>query len=221
MIAAYLLDPAEARYALEELLDRYAGARLPSDDGPAEGELDFGGDGIDVGQLAARRALAVDRLVVPLSDALDARGLRALDDEIEVPLVRVLARMEIVGVGVDVDELRRLSERAGRPLRRAAGPDLDRRRRGVQRELHREAARDPLRPASASRPQKKTKTGYSTDASSLEKLKGQHPIIEHLLAYREVEKLRSTYGEGLLAEVARRRPHPRHVQPDRGPHRAD
>jgi DNA polymerase-1 len=51
-------------------------------------------------------------------------------------------------------------------------------------------------------PQKKTKTGFSTDAASLEKLRGQHPIIEHLLSYREVEKLRSTYGEGLLAEVA-------------------
>jgi DNA polymerase-1 len=51
-------------------------------------------------------------------------------------------------------------------------------------------------------PQKKTKTGFSTDASSLEKLVGQHPIIESLLRYREVEKLRSTYGDSLLAEVA-------------------
>ncbi|MCU1344128.1 MAG: polA, partial [Acidimicrobiia bacterium] len=51
-------------------------------------------------------------------------------------------------------------------------------------------------------PNKKTKTGYSTDAQSLEKLLGEHPIIEFLLAYREVEKLRSTYGTGLLAEVA-------------------
>jgi DNA polymerase I len=50
-------------------------------------------------------------------------------------------------------------------------------------------------------PQKKTKTGYSTDAASLEKLRGQHPIIDHLLSYREVEKLRSTYGDGLLQEV--------------------
>ncbi|MDQ1398134.1 MAG: polymerase, partial [Acidimicrobiaceae bacterium] len=51
-------------------------------------------------------------------------------------------------------------------------------------------------------PQKRTKTGFSTDAASLEKLAGQHPIIEHLLRYREVEKLRSTYGEGLLSSVA-------------------
>ena len=51
-------------------------------------------------------------------------------------------------------------------------------------------------------PQKKTKTGYSTDAASLERLRDQHPIIELLLSYREVEKLRGTYGEGLLNEVA-------------------
>ncbi len=51
-------------------------------------------------------------------------------------------------------------------------------------------------------PQKKTKTGYSTDAASLEKIRDQHPIIDLLLRYREVEKLRSTYGEGLVGEVA-------------------
>ena len=51
-------------------------------------------------------------------------------------------------------------------------------------------------------PQKKTKTGFSTDAATLEKLVGLHPIIELLLSYREMEKLRGTYGEGLLAEVA-------------------
>src|SRR5207245_3095826 len=51
-------------------------------------------------------------------------------------------------------------------------------------------------------PQKRTKTGFSTDAASLEKLRGQHPVIELLLRYREVEKLRSTYGESLLAFVS-------------------
>ncbi|MFM7062595.1 MAG: DNA polymerase, partial [Actinomycetes bacterium] len=51
-------------------------------------------------------------------------------------------------------------------------------------------------------PGKKTKTGYSTDQATLEKLRGEHPIVEHLLRFREVEKLRSTYGEGLLHEVA-------------------
>src|SRR5205085_949595 len=50
-------------------------------------------------------------------------------------------------------------------------------------------------------PQKKTKTGFSTDAASLEKLRGQHEVVDSLLRYREVEKLRSTYGDSLLAEV--------------------
>ena len=51
-------------------------------------------------------------------------------------------------------------------------------------------------------PVRKTKTGFSTDARTLEQLRGQHPIVEALLRYREVEKLRSTYGESLAAEVA-------------------
>jgi len=51
-------------------------------------------------------------------------------------------------------------------------------------------------------PSRKTKTGFSTDARTLELLRGQHPIVEALLRYREVEKLRSTYGESLAAEVA-------------------
>ena len=49
---------------------------------------------------------------------------------------------------------------------------------------------------------RKTKTGYSTDAATLESLRDHHPIVEALLRYREVEKLRSTYGESLAAEVA-------------------
>jgi DNA polymerase-1 len=51
-------------------------------------------------------------------------------------------------------------------------------------------------------PPKKTKTGYSTDAQSLEKLRGVHPIVEEVIRYREVEKLRSTYGDSLISEVA-------------------
>lgn len=200
-IAAYLLDPAEARYALDELLERYADARLADDGAPAEGQLDFGGDAVPAGHTAARHALAVDRLHGPLLAALDARGLRSLNDDVEVPLVRVLARMEIVGVGVDSVELRRLSDELTAEVDRLrveicndAGEDFN-----VNSTVKlREILFDRLGLA----PQKKTKTGYSTDAASLEKLKGQHPIIEHLLAYREVEKLRSTYGEALLAEVA-------------------
>jgi DNA polymerase-1 len=201
MIAAYLLDPAEARYALDELLERYAAAQLPDAGSVPDGQLDLGGDGVDPAQVAARHALAVDRLAQPLVDALDARGLRRLNDDVEIPLVRVLALMEAVGVGVDVVELRRLADELT--------AEVERLRTEIWADAEEEfnvnstvKLREILFDRIGLTPQKKTKTGYSTDAASLEKLKGQHPIIEHLLAYREVEKLRSTYGEALLAEVA-------------------
>ncbi|MGK2948379.1 MAG: DNA polymerase I [Acidimicrobiales bacterium] len=199
-LAAYLLDPAESRYLLEELAVRYASVSIPEGDAAADGQLDLEGSSTPAATVAGRRALAVDRLVAPLLAALDAQGLRVLHDDIEVPLVGVLARMEDLGVGVDRDELQRLRDRLVADVERhrtaiveAAGHDFN-----VNSTLQlRQVLFDEL----GLTPQKKTKTGFSTDAASLEKLLGQHPIIEHLLAYREVEKLRSTYGDGLLHEV--------------------
>jgi DNA polymerase I len=201
-IAAYLLDPAESRYLLDEVLRRYAGAELPTEGAAAEGQLDLEGTGVSPALRTARYALAVERLVAPLTRALDDQSLRNLNDEIEVPLVRVLARMEHVGVGVDAAELRRLRDTLTAEVERLRGEVWS--DAGTEFNVNstpqlREILFDKL----GLTPQKKTKTGYSTDASSLEKLAGQHPIIDHLLAYREVEKLRSTYGDGLLVEVAR------------------
>ena len=111
--------------------------------------------------------------------------------------------MEHVGIGVDIDELRSLSHRLadevqslGVELREVAGRE----------ELNLNSPkqlREVLYDERGLTPGKKTKTGYSTDAATLEMLKGEWPeFLEPLLRYREVEKLRSTYGEGLLAEVA-------------------
>jgi len=199
-IAAYLLDPGEPRYLLDEVLRRYASAELPADGAAAEGQLDLGGSGVSEALRTARHALAVDRLVEPLGRALEDQSMRALNDEIEVPLVRVLARMEHVGVGVDAAELRALRDRLSAEVERlrraiwdAAGMEFNVNSTPQLREV--------LFEKLGLTPQKRTKTGYSTDAASLEKLAGQHEIIDHLLAYREAEKLRSTYGDGLLAEI--------------------
>ncbi len=202
MLAQYLLDPAESRYLLEDILARYCRLSLPESSPVEEGRLDLDGGGDrDEAADTAHRALAVARLVEPLGEALEAHGLRPLHDDVEVPLVRVLARMEDAGVGVDVEVLERLNreltaeaEELTRRIHEAAGGEFN---VNSTKQL-REVLFDRLGLA----PQKKTKTGFSTDAASLEKLKGQHPIIDHLLLYREAEKLRSTYGEGLLAEVA-------------------
>ena len=200
-LAAYLVEPSEAQYLLEDLGPRYAGVEVRSPDAPPEGQLDLSGHAADAADQAARRCAAVARLAPVLAEVLEAGGLTRLYEEIERPLVRVLARMELAGVRVDVDYLRSLVAELTQEVNRLDGE--------VQ-----ELAGHPFTVNSTKQlravlfdelglqPHKKTKTGYSTDAASLEKLLGQHPIVEKLLRYREVEKLRSTYGESLLGEVA-------------------
>ncbi len=201
-LAAYLLDPADARYELGELLARYCNAELAAGDAPADGQLDFGAaEGDSVAQVTARIALGVATLAPRLRESLEAHGLTALNDDVELPLVGVLARMEHLGVGVDVAELRKLSDRLIAECERLRGLVIEDAGVGEFNVNSTKQLREILFDKLGLAPQKKTKTGFSTDAASLEKLAGQHPIIDHLLAYREVEKLRSTYGEGLLAEV--------------------
>ena len=202
-IAAYLLDPAESSYDLGPLLEKYTDFELPEAGPSSTGQLDFGSlddESVDVSVTAGRNALAVDRLIEPMRAAMEAQGLAQLNETIEVPLIGVLARMESLGIGVDVAELTRLREHLT--------SEVDRLRSLIHKDAGEEfnvnstkQLREILFERLELTPQKKTKTGYSTDAASLEKLRGEHPIIEHLLDYREVEKLRSTYGEGLLAEV--------------------
>ncbi len=200
-LAAYLLDPAETIYGLGELLRRHVQMELADDGSAPEGQLDFDGGSVAVSKACGREALAVSHLAEPLRTSLEAHGLTSLNDQIEVPLVRVLARMEHLGVGVDRDVLTSLNE--------SFTAEAERERTAVIAAAGEEfnvnstpQLRTVLFDKLGLTPQKKTKTGFSTDQATLEKLRDEHPIVEHLLRYREVEKLRSTYGEGLLAEVA-------------------
>ena len=199
-LAAYLLDPAESSYPLEGLLLRFASLQLPDGDSAPEGQLDFGEDTVDDALLTGRRALGIARVVEPIRESLEELGLTKLNREIEVPLIRVLAKMEHLGVGVDVAELTKMRDdltaecdRLREATIKAAGEDFNINSTKQLREI--------LFGKLGLTPQKKTKTGYSTDAATLEKLRDDHPMVDLLLQYREVEKLRSTYGEGLVAEV--------------------
>ena len=199
-IAGYLLDPAQSSYLLQDLLLRYVGLSLDAAKAAASGTLDFDGVSNQLSDETARMAMAVARLAPAVQDALEKQGLSRLYDEIERPLVRVLARMEHLGVEVDARYLRELND--GLATEAARLEEDIQESAGVEFKVNstpqlRTVLFDKLGLA----PQKKTKTGFSTDAQSLEKLVGQHPIIELLLRYREVEKLRSTYGEGLISEV--------------------
>ncbi len=206
-VAAYLLDPSTDNYRLTDLAQRFLGVSGPDPTEAGQGELALDAaaeDGEDAGAAApasVRDTAVLARLRPPLEEALAAVGATELNRDIEQPLVRVLARMEVVGIRVDGDVLRSITtglaeecrsleatiqDLAGTPFKVNSVPQL------------REVLYDKL----GLTPVRKTKTGYSTDARTLEQLRDQHPIIEALLRYREVEKLRSTYGESLAAEVA-------------------
>jgi DNA polymerase I len=203
-VVAYLVDPSAGMESLEAVAAR-RGLSLPGESvSTPQGQLDFSSDSPESGRRSAQsaaRAQLILRLAERLGSELDAVEGRALWDDVERPLVRVLARMEVAGVGVDIDALR------------ALGAELTEEALRLEAEVHALAGevfnvnsppqlRVVLYDKLGLRPQRKTKTGYSTDAQTLERLRDQHPIVETLLAYREVEKLRSTYGVGLLAEVA-------------------
>jgi DNA polymerase I len=202
-VVAYLLDPSSGRYRLEDVVEVQLGLALDAEvEAGAAGQLALEGPAeMEVSTLAARNAVALGLLFAPMRDALVRAGLERLHDEVERPLVRVLARMEVAGVRVDTAELRRIADGLIAECAR-----LEARVHELAGETFNVNSTPQLRAVLYDRlgltPGRKTKTGFSTDASTLEKLRGQHPIIDTLLSYREVEKLRSTYGETLLAEVA-------------------
>lgn len=204
-VAAYVIDPAARVYELADLADRHLGIELVSpDDEPdtdsAQGTLDFsGGPDLD---MAGRQVVVVDRLIEPLRAELEERGALELFDDVEMPLVPVLARMEAAGIGVD----RTYLEGLGEELREQLAV--------LEKEVH-DAAGEPFNVNSTKQLRKvlfedlelpilkKTPKGEpSTDATVLAKLADGHPIVDKLLRFRELEKLRGTYVDGYLPLIA-------------------
>ncbi len=127
--------------------------------------------------------------------------MTALYNEIELPLTKVLAEMEHRGFKADSNALKRYSAMLGTEIER------------VTKEIYSLAGKsfnlnspkqlgEVLFEEIGLKSRKKTKSGYSTDAQTLEKLKGTHPIIELILEYRSLSKLKSTYADGLLKQIA-------------------
>jgi DNA polymerase-1 len=193
-VAAYLLDASSGEYELSDLRG--------TDDGQLQLRM---GDPTPELLSEAESMVAEGREVAELAAGyrvrLDALEMGPLHDDIETPLVRVLAKMEVAGIGIDRAELKKISEE----LKTSAAALQGRVQELAGHEFNvnsTQQLRTVLYDELGLKPGKKTKTGYSTDAQTLESLRGEHPVIDALLSYREVEKLRSTYGENLLAEVA-------------------
>lgn len=203
-IAAYLLDPVSGRYELDDLLLAHSRVQMPPDTQYQQGQqtMHFASEQRALSEMPALEALAAGHLAEPLGSALAKQGLSRLNDDVEVPLVLVLARMEHAGVEVDVEALIAMRDQLVSDAARLKELVMDAAGGGSFNVNSSKQVGELLFETLGLSSQKKTRTGaYSTDAGTLEKLRGQHPVVDALLDYREVEKLRSTYGEGLVAAV--------------------
>lgn len=199
-LAAYLLEPTENSYELGKLTDRYCGFRL-------EDGADENGQFSMMEQEGAGHAkqAAFAAAVLSLSQALEAKltelGMAKLLQEIELPLCPVLADMEHAGVLADREALssfgvmlRDGEEALKGQIYAMAGQEFN---INSPKQLGEVLFDKLMLPAP-----KKTKTGYSTNVDVMEKLRNKHPIVGLILEYRELAKLRSTYAEGLVREIA-------------------
>lgn len=186
-LAAYLLNSSRTKFASLDLVRDYFPGQEPFADLTDE-------------------AAALAQVVGKFEDALESSGLLALLKEIEEPLSLVLAAMEHTGIGVDVNHLNEF------------GVELNIALQQLEEEIY-SLAEDKFNINSTQQlghilfeklglpPVKKTKTGFSTDAETLEELRNAHPIVEKVLDYRQLNKLMSTYVNGLLAQAREEKIH--------------
>ena len=180
-LAAYDLNPSQSDYPVSKLATTFLGSTV--DDGDA-----------------AACAEAVWHLRGLLDEELNKQGMKDLYYDLELPLCPVLFRMEKAGVAIDRAQLEQfgqmLSERIDACEKLIFSYSQEPFNINSTKQLG-ELLFDKLQLPVI----KKTKTGYSTNADVLEKLKGKHPIIPAIMDYRMLSKLKSTYADGLMKVI--------------------
>lgn len=175
MLAAYVIDSTQGDFSLPKLALSYLGRTLDE---------------------SYTEEMAVFDLWSVLDSKIDEISSRSLLCDIELPLAKILAEMEMVGFRIDVEgiseygeTLSKMADELKQRIYTYAGEEFN---IGSPKQLGEVLFEKMMLP-----PPKKTKTGYATDAETLQKLSAYHPIIEEILDYRQVTKLKSTYADGL------------------------
>lgn len=197
-IAAYLVDPAKNKYTIEKLASEYFGTVIEK---PEVKQLSLLDDvETDRSEYLAKCAVALGVLNERIGDKIKENGQEKLYNEVELPLVTVLAHLEINGFLVDDNQLKEFADKLGEKID------------ALTNEIYMLAGEEfninspkqlgvILFEKLELKPVKKTKTGYATNADVLEKLRDKHPIVNFIMEYRQLAKLKSTYCDGLTAVV--------------------
>ena len=198
VIAAYLVDPAKNEYTIEKLASEYFGTVIEK---PEVKQLSLLDDvETDRSEYLAKCAVALGVLNERIGDKIKENGQEKLYHEVELPLVTVLAHLEINGFLVDDNQLKEFADKLGEKID------------ALTNEIYMLAGEEfninspkqlgvILFEKLELKPVKKTKTGYATNADVLEKLRDKHPIVNFIMEYRQLAKLKSTYCDGLRAVV--------------------
>ena len=203
ILAAYLLNPLKNDYTVEDIANEYLNLMLP-EKGQAFGRLSFK-DALnekpeDFLRYCCFEAYVCAQAAVYLQQKLEETQMDRLMREIEMPLTLVLFSMEEEGIRVNPEALKDYGEALSGKITE------------LEQEIYSEAGCE----FNINSPKqlgeilfekmglpggKKTKTGYSTAADVLEKLSGEYPVVKHILEYRGLTKLKSTYADGLAAYI--------------------
>ena len=203
-IAAYIISPSKSSYDTASIALDFLSSVVPGQKdvfGSSKNKKDINSlDENTLKSYVTGEITATKDLLEYETQKIEADGQLMLLNDIELPLVRVLADMEMSGFKVDKDRLIEFTNDLGQKLSQyekeiydLAGEEFNinsTKQLGVI--LFEKLGLKII---------KKTKTGYSTDAAVLDKLMGTHPIIEKIIEYRRKSKLKSTYGDGLLSVI--------------------
>ena len=180
-LAAYDLNPSQSDYPVSKLATNFLGVSVEDSD-------------------AAACAEALWNLCQPLSEELEKNGMASLYRDIELPLCEVLYRMENRGILIDRQQLEQFGQMLAQRIEDCESLIFSYSDGKFNINSTKQLG-ELLFEKMGLPPVKKTKTGYSTNAEVLEKLKGKHPIIPAIMDYRMLTKLKSTYADGLIKEI--------------------
>ncbi|MCY9265271.1 DNA polymerase I [Bacillus haynesii] len=201
LLAAYIINPGHSYDDVASVAKEHQLHIVAADEAVyGKGAKQAVPDEKELADHLARKAKAISLLREKLLDELEKNEQLDLFEALEMPLAHILGEMESIGVQVDVDRLKKMGEELSAKLAE------------YEKKIH-ESAGETFNINSPKQlgvilfeklglpAVKKTKTGYSTSADVLEKLRDKHVIIEDILHYRQIGKLQSTYVEGLLKVI--------------------